>query len=160
MVVFGLFLLSAVLAGIFQAYCAEQAKANGGEKRIRFAIAILAAILLAIWGWFFGVYRSEESVAARVQERAEQRAETECNSKTSAFLISQQFVEDRLKSPSSADYASMSQSKVENLGQCKFLVSSYVDASNSYGAMMRTRYLAIVEYIPSADRWKLHSIEM
>lgn len=71
-----------------------------------------------------------------------------------AFVMSQSFVEDRLKSPSTAKFPTYSESQVRDLGNGEYIVSSYVDAQNTFGAMVRTKYVCRLKYA-GEDRWQL-----
>ena len=57
-----------------------------------------------------------------------------------ALVVCQQFVEDQLKAPSLAEFSIMSDSEVENTTGKVWVVESYVDAQNSFGAMVRTHF--------------------
>jgi len=64
---------------------------------------------------------------------------------TEAFTISKRFVEDRLKAPGSADFPVLDfTSKYQ--GDGTYIVTSYVDAQNSFGAMIRMYYVAKLKY--------------
>jgi hypothetical protein len=65
--------------------------------------------------------------------------------KTEAFVITQTFVEQKLKSPSTAKFPSFDFQSV-HLGNGKYKVTSYVDAQNSYGAKIRTNYQCTLKY--------------
>jgi len=64
------------------------------------------------------------------------------NAKIEAFVMSQTFMKRRLKSPSTADFPWYTDSEVavKHRGGGVFLVNSYVDAQNSFGAKLRTHY--------------------
>jgi hypothetical protein len=80
------------------------------------------------------------------------------HSATAAELMCQQFIEDRLKAPATAKYAPLGrEGAVEFLGDSTYQVLSYVDSQNSFGAMLRTKYLCEVQYVEN-DRWKLVSL--
>jgi hypothetical protein len=76
------------------------------------------------------------------------------------FYACQNFVEKRLKAPSTADLASMEDSKVRPVKNEGFIVTSYVDAQNSFGVKIRTAYLCMVEYDSTSHYWKLADLEM
>ncbi len=74
-----------------------------------------------------------------------------------AYYAAQHFVEESLKSPSSATFPrpSNSEVKIEKQGQTQqYIVSGYVEASNSFGAIIKTRYMARVER-SSYEKWRL-----
>lgn len=76
-----------------------------------------------------------------------------------AFVMSEGFVKDRLKSPSSAKFQPYSASNVRDLGNGVYEVTGYVDAQNSFGAMIRNRYYCKLRYA-GGDRWVAESVEV
>lgn len=64
------------------------------------------------------------------------------SAKIEAFVMSQEFMKRRLKAPGSAEFPWYSDSEVSVLhrGNGVFQVNAYVDAQNSFGAKLRTRY--------------------
>jgi len=84
------------------------------------------------------------------------------SSSDDAYYISQQFVEDRLKSPASAEFPRFSNSRVSvsYAGNDTYKVSAYVDAQNSFGALIRTYYDCEVRYNKSSDKWRLIDLKM
>ena len=63
-----------------------------------------------------------------------------------AYLVCQDFVSEGLKAPSTAEFASMSDSTIRNTSGDNWSVSSYVDAQNSFGAMIRTHFVCDLVY--------------
>lgn len=78
-----------------------------------------------------------------------------------AFFISQQYVKDKLRSPSSAEFPSLHDNAISivKLGNKKYKVRAYVDAQNTFGAKIRNRYECIVVYAGD-DRWNLESVDV
>lgn len=64
-----------------------------------------------------------------------------------AAIQCKDFVQDKLKSPSTAEFQSASSAKIMRPypDQQKYTVLSYVDAQNSFGAKIRTRFICEVE---------------
>jgi hypothetical protein len=75
---------------------------------------------------------------------------------TEAYIMAQQFVEDRLRSPSTADFPRQPTS-IEEIAQGHFRVSAYVDSQNAFGATLRTEWTCEVK-IEDGDNWTLVSI--
>lgn len=69
----------------------------------------------------------------------------------------QQFLEDRLRAPSTADYPWGYSEYTTDLGGGKYRVRSYVDAQNGFGAQIRTNYDCTVQHA-GGDRWTLESL--
>jgi hypothetical protein len=82
-----------------------------------------------------------------------------------AFVMSQSFVKDRLKAPSTADFPWAANSDGVRIvktkdNPCTYVVTSYVDARNSFGAKLRTRYVATLHNVNNTDQWHLDDIQM
>lgn len=76
-----------------------------------------------------------------------------------AYFASQEFVKDKLKAPSTAKFPWYSEVVVTDLGGGRFRVSAYVDAQNSFGAQIRTRYTCVLKGADELN-WTLESISM
>lgn len=78
--------------------------------------------------------------------------------KIEAITWAPNFVKKRLKSPSSADFSLLNTRYT--MTQCgAWTISSYVEAQNAYGVMVRTPYRASVTKV-SKDAWKLNDLQM
>lgn len=62
------------------------------------------------------------------------------------------FVKRQLKAPSTAKFPYCSEATIVHDGNT-WTVLSYVDAQNSFGAMLRSEFIAEMEYRPSSDEW-------
>lgn len=69
--------------------------------------------------------------------------------------VCQQFMEDRLKSPGSADFSD--EAAIEN-ADGSWTVRGTVDSDNSFGASVRNQYVCQVRYA-SGDNWKLINLQ-
>lgn len=76
-----------------------------------------------------------------------------------AYITSQVYVRDQLKAPSTADFPFSGDPEVviKHLSGQRYQVNAYVDSENSFGAMIRTHYKAIM--LASGSDWKLESLE-
>lgn len=102
---------------------------------------------------------SPEEQAAKAALEQEKRERRACNEDdTAAFVMAQKFVKPTLKAPATADFAPMYDSQVTNVGDCTYEVHSYVDAQNSFGANIRTRFNATVKY-KGDGRWSLVALK-
>lgn len=77
-----------------------------------------------------------------------------CDDTIGAFVMSQSFVKDALKAPSTATfpYSSSDGVTITKADNCSFVVKAYVDAQNSFGAKLRTNY-AIKMRRGDGDTW-------
>jgi hypothetical protein len=80
---------------------------------------------------------------------------------SAAFIICKNHITNRLKSPSTAVFQFLDYSSI-NLGQERYVVKSYVDSQNSFGAMIRTTFLCQLRFTGTdqADirHWELEGI--
>ena len=80
-----------------------------------------------------------------------------------SYIMMKDFVKQRLKAPSTAIFPEVLErdrdNHVRSLGDHKYHISSYVDAQNSFGAMMRTRFEGEIQQI-SKDQWQLLSLQL
>ena len=84
-----------------------------------------------------------------------------CENDTMAFVMSQEFVERELRSPSTADFPMITDDGVYVIpsggepGTCTFKVLAYVDAQNGFGATVRQNYTATVSPDANETDWTL-----
>lgn len=64
--------------------------------------------------------------------------------KIEAYVMSQDFVEDYLKNPSTAKFPTYSAINVIQTGN-RYKIEAYVDSQNSFGATTRNQYYMILE---------------
>lgn len=69
-----------------------------------------------------------------------------------AFYCAQLIVEDYLKAPSTAKFCKQSDATVTHLGNGEYMVTGWVDAENSYGAMIRSDF--VVTYTATEKGFK------
>ena len=78
---------------------------------------------------------------------------------TMAYIMMQDFVEKTLKSPSTAKFpSSYDGPKIFKLKKHQYQIESWVDAQNSFGAMIRTKFTCIVMQVDK-DHWRLVSLK-
>ena len=79
-----------------------------------------------------------------------------------AFLAVQDPVSRLLKSPATADFPSAWSEDIEQhvtpLGDQRYEIHSYVDSQNSFGALIRTYFVAVVQQVAD-DQWSVESLE-
>lgn len=63
-------------------------------------------------------------------------------SKFLAYNYAEDFIEQRLKSPSTAEFPGVSEkdSHITDLGGGEYQINSWVDSQNSFGAMIRSKW--------------------
>lgn len=67
-------------------------------------------------------------------------------SEYSVLATAEEFVKQNLKSPSTAEFSSFNESKINIFEDQECWVSGFVDAQNSFGAMIRNNYVVKMRY--------------
>lgn len=118
---------------------------------------ILFVFVMGLVGWLS--YSTDQQ---KKNETPEIRREAKCGKegKFSAGYMAEKFVRDRLKAPSTAKFPWYEESSVTISGECEFVIRSYVDAQNSYGAMLRSDYVVKLEYDPVENVYTAQNIQI
>jgi hypothetical protein len=66
--------------------------------------------------------------------------ETDHCTRVDAITMAEQFVSERLKSPSTAEFADLSEWEITTSDKKKWQVAAYVDSQNSFGGIVRTHF--------------------
>ena len=78
-----------------------------------------------------------------------------------ACWMAQKFVKGQLKAPSTAKFAPCGEpDTVVTRIERAWIVRSWVDAENSFGANLRNNFTAKLFYYPSSDSWTLVELDM
>ena len=129
------------------------AKSKSSNRGIGFLLFISIVIILA--------YLGQPSPDREANEQAK-----EANERAEGFLMAasmcQKFVNKQLKAPSTAKYPSTNgeDTKIISLNTGHYLVTSYVDAQNSFGAQIRTSFVCEIKKIPGGNQWQLQNLSM
>ena len=101
-----------------------------------------AIILVLVFGGAIGLagWLAESSPAPQTRDTRKQ-----------AIYCARDQVRLLLKAPSTAKFPRTSDDQVTDMGGGTFEIKSYVDAQNSFGAMIRTRYTCSVKSNPASD---------
>jgi len=75
----------------------------------------------------------------------------------SAYYMILEFVKDSLKAPSTAEFPNI-RDIVITKKEFTYSISGYVDAQNSFGAMIRTRYNGEIKQVDK-DKWELMKLD-
>lgn len=92
----------------------------------------------------------------------EQKAEKSCTDQYLATSMAQNFVKDRLKAPSTAEFVGSIGDGIQAsyIGECTHIIIGKVDAQNSYGAPVRSNYVVQLKYNKADDTFLLISLEL
>lgn len=81
------------------------------------------------------------------------------HSAVAAYTMCKSFVRDRLKAPRTARFPWSASESTIDLGSGRYHVTSYVDAQNAFGAMLRTKFDCTVQWT-GGDNWRLEELVM
>jgi hypothetical protein len=84
----------------------------------------------------------------------------ERSDKIKAYTFAEQFVEQRLKSPSTADFPFDFMDHVSKIGEDQYKIESWVDAQNSFGATVRNRVQVVLTLSEDRETATLDMIEI
>jgi hypothetical protein len=80
--------------------------------------------------------------------------------KIEALSMCELFVKGRLKAPSTAKFGHVWDTTTTGSGDGPYQVSGYVDAQNSFGAMLRNYYVCTAQGSSPSDTWTLIDLKM
>jgi hypothetical protein len=128
--------------------------------------AIAAAILAVPFAFVIWVaqYSPPAAVAAAPQPPAKV-VEVDWHTKdesANAFYAIQGFVENRLKSPGSAQFAPVQDARVGRDGALtdqRYTIVAYVDSQNSFGALLRSNFFGEIQQT-SKGLWTLKTLQI
>lgn len=89
----------------------------------------------------------------------EEKEAAACNNTTTAFVMSQNFVKQWLKSPSTASFPYINDVGVKAEQQrpfteCRHFISAYVDAQNGFGGTVRNHYTVVMQKTAGKNIWR------
>ena len=106
------------------------------------SIILIIFVFLAYKGISFIFTNSPlDSIPASAVVQPEQHSDTD------AYIDAQAIVSKALKSPSTAKFPSSSHATITRAGENIFKVDSYVDSQNGFGAMIRSEWSVMFEYV-------------
>lgn len=121
------------------------AEKKSGFRRVGLGCLLTLGLLWAVWAGINHV--GGPSTPA-------DRADT-----LGAFTACQQFVEPRLKAPSSAVWPSGTKKYTSPLGEHRYRVQTFVDAGNSFGGQVRTSVDCTVRRV-APGKWEVEELSV
>ena len=110
-------------------------------------------IVLLLIAWFTYKALSYSPAPSALEQKTERLGDDD-----GAFLIAQEFVTDELKAPAEHPWSTRGDGvAIKPVGDA-WVVRSYVDWQNDFGALIRTEYTAVVR-CRSDGRWELVGLE-
>ena len=117
------------------------------EVKVPFGAKVMGVGLILFFCWIMiwgiaqiGAWFIEPSMSAPTQT-------AKTYSDVEAYVQAQEIIRGYLKSPATAVFPSMSNATIEDLGGGGFKVSGYVDSQNSFGALLRSDWEMVFQFI-------------
>ena len=111
---------------------------------------IIFLIIMGAIAWYIFAPNSESSNTNNLKK---------VHSKLEAYTMSQGFVKNKLKSPSTAEFTCDYEKNVTQISDSMFVVNGFVDSQNSFGAMLRSSYRCTLLFKPN-DMVSCENIEI
>lgn len=92
------------------------------------------------------------SIQGCSSETKEEKAERRCTDSSWAWVMSQRYVKNNLRSPSSAKFPTFP-IHAEHLSGCSHFVIGELEAQNGFGVMIKQRFHAKMTYNKESDTW-------
>lgn len=130
----------------------SEGKNKGGCLKKGFVILIIFA------GVAYGIHLLDTWGVIHNDEKNTTAEEEQVYDKATAWVYTQDLVEKRLKTPSTADFPWFPENDINQI-DTTFIINSHVDAENSFGAMIREHFYAKMVYSPNDTVWTLTEFE-
>lgn len=130
-------------------------KGKRKTSRVTWLVVILF-VVMGIVGFLPGDRDKNKGVSRPVlttEQKEQIRSERECSDRISAWIMAKKFVIRELKSPSSAKFPSKADDH-NYLGDCSHQIVGTVEAQNSFGAMLQSRFSVIMVYLQDEKKWR------
>jgi hypothetical protein len=122
-------------------------------------ILIIAAIFVILF--IIGVATTETDETVSTEKQEEKKNEEIETNKFGAFNASQEFIKQTLKAPGTAKFAKSWDEDVKMIyepGTGNYITYIWVDAQNSYGALLRNNFKVTLKLSDDKQQWKLIDI--
>ncbi len=111
------------------------------------AAIVLVIIFCLVGGYAISTTSKDDSVVPNPVATPQPKKHSDIE----AFVDAQSVVTKTLKAPSTAKYPFSSEATIEHVGTDGFKVSSYVDSQNGFGAMIRSNWTVLFQYLPNGN---------
>ncbi len=130
---------------------ADMVEQETKDRKTTYSLIMLAVAVISIFAFtkFTDSRNPTNASSLSAQPAHEDKAD-----EITAFVMSQSFVKRELVSPSSAKFPRFDKSMAIQVDEDIWIITSYVDSQNKFGAMLRTNYIAKVKYLGN-DEWRL-----
>lgn len=124
--------------------------------------ALIVKNFLSVIIFLIFIVMAAGSVPSTPSEPKDPNAWKSEDNSTMAYIMMEDFVKKRLRSPSSAKFPGVFDGKLDHVkysGNHRYIISSYVDAQNGFGAMIRNTFYGEIEQT-GEHYWRLISLSI
>lgn len=116
-------------------------------------------IIISVIGIIATMFSDTESEEATDQVEETEKVETKGSDGTLAYIMAKDILKQQLKAPSTAKFQKEWKGVdiTYSTEKDEYYLQFWVDAQNSYGAMIRTTYAVTMKELPG-DKWKMVNI--
>jgi len=131
----------------FRSNRTELSRTELSKSELRLTLTLFAtAIIAVVLAVGFASVQDQSETTTNYGNSSARSADSERANQLEAYTCAQIEITHMLKSPSTAEFPWVhSESATARLDAGKYLVRSYVDSQNSFGAMIRSGYECVVQ---------------
>jgi len=120
---------------------------------------LLIGILLSATGYEPSGSRSSAVAKSPEEVAAEQQRRLDDERRSYAVIFAEKAIKERLRAPRTAKFSGILDTRVGRLangGENDWVVQGYVDSQNGFGAMIRSDYQVVVQFVDGrSDQYRI-----
>lgn len=112
-------------------------------------------------GWVNSSYTSGMNEYGTWRDQIERNAWKTRDSKVSAYIMCEDWIEQRLKTPATAEFQGVLSGRYDRVIQTnqRYSIRSYVDSQNGFGAMIRSDFHCVTTQTSDGE-WELNRLDI
>jgi hypothetical protein len=124
---------------------------------VKFALGMTVAVFVLSFFYFLVIKQPRAANVPEAVNESSKPIEKDKPEATEAFAMAKRYVLESLKAPSTAKFPWYSEAFVKEESDNRWIVTSYVDSQNSFGAMLRVPFIVELTY-GGNHFWRLDNI--
>ncbi len=110
-------------------------------------VGIIAILGMSFWIWNSFIKGESDGNITKTPSVEIEQEEVKTYSDYDAYVNAQDILEKFLKSPSTAEYPVASKATIKRYTDDGFRVESYVDSQNGFGAVVRSDWIVVFQFV-------------
>lgn len=128
-------------------------KANEEEMSpMQMVIGIIAILGMSFWIWNSFIKGEGAGSGNKASSAEVQQQEVKTYTDIDAYVNAQMILEKFLKSPATAKYPIATEATIERYKDDAFKVSAYVDSQNGFGALVRSEWTVLLQFVGESTK--------